>query len=121
MSTLGSMEGVPLKSLDESERVLTCCAIAREKIEVGDYDAGCSVLAPWWELGKWPNQEGLTEKAAAELLLLAGSLTDSIARAKRIVGRQRLAEALISGAGALFDHINEIVKATEARIELGCW
>ena len=78
------------------------------------------VLDPWWKLGEWPNQGGLTVSAAAELLSVAGSLTDSVARAKRIVGGQRLAEALLSGASALFDHSNQRIKAIEARIELGC-
>ena len=107
-------------SLGESERVLACCTIAREKIEVGDYDAGCAILAPWWKLGEWPNQKGLNRVAAAELLLTSGSLSDSVARAKRIVGGQRLAEALISGAIALFDHTAEITRVIEAQIELGC-
>ena len=113
-------EGIPLSSLGESERVLASCTIAREKLETGDYDAGCSLLAPWWKLGDWPNQAGLSRQAAAELLLTAGSLTDSAARTKRIVGGQRLAEALICGAVALFDHLGEITKGIEARIELGC-
>jgi signal transduction histidine kinase/ActR/RegA family two-component response regulator len=99
---------------------LACCKIAREKIEIGDYDAGCTVLASWWKLGEWPNQEGLDRLAAAELLLITGSLSDAVARAKRIVGGQRLAEALISGAIALFDHLGEKTRAVEARIELGC-
>lgn len=113
-------DGIPLNALGDSQRVLACCTIAREKIEIGDYDAGCTVLQPWWRLGDWPNQEGLTVSAAAELLSVAGSLTDSVARAKRIVGGQRLAEALLSGANALFDHSNQRIKAIEARIELGC-
>lgn len=107
-------------SLDETERVLACCTIAREKIETGNYDAGCTVLEPWWKLGGWPNQRGLSSVAAAELLLVTGSLSDSVARAKRIMGGQRLAEALISGAIALFDHVGENIRAIEARIELGC-
>ena len=113
-------ENVPLDSLSRSEHVLACCVIAREKIEVGDYDAGCNVLSPWWKLGEWPNQEKLEEKAAAQLLLTAGSLTDAVARAKRIVGGQRLAEALFSGAIAVFNHVGEKTKAVEALIELGC-
>jgi len=113
-------QGIQLDSLGESERVLACCTIAREKIEVGDYDAGCSVLAPWWKIAEWPNQTGLTRIAAAELLLTTGSLTDSVARAKKIVGGQRLAEALISGAIALFENVEEHTRAVKARIELGC-
>ena len=46
------------KSIDTSvqtlsEQVQVCCAIAKEKLEVGDYEAGCAVLEPWWQLGEW--------------------------------------------------------------------
>jgi len=121
-----SLRNIPLVQttstdpLYASERVLACCTIAREKIEVGDYDAGCAVLAPWWKIGEWPSQSGLGQMAAAEILLTAGALSDAVARAKRIVGGQRLAEALISGAIAIFDHMGENTRGVEARIELGC-
>ena len=109
-----------LEDFRETERVLNSCTIARQKIETGEYDAGCSALAPWWKLGEWPNQQDLKPGAAAELLLTTGSLTDSVVRVTRMVGGQRLAEALISGAIALFDHFGEKRRAIEARIELGC-
>src|SRR5262245_60760783 len=62
-------------SLSPSEQVLACCALAREKLEVGDYDAGCAALLPWWKLGGWPQQAGLSYLASAELLLVAGTLS----------------------------------------------
>src|ERR1051326_4942543 len=99
----------------ESERVIGSCVIAHEKLEIGDYDAGCAVLSPWWSVGEWPNLTGLSQLAAGELLLMAGSLTDAVARAKRISGGQRLAEALICGSIALFDHLIEMRRALEAR------
>ena len=113
-------EEAQLDSLRESDRVLACCVIAREKIEIGDYDGGCEALAPWWTLGQWPDQKNLDQAAAAELLLTVGTLTDAVARAKRMVGGQRLAEALISGAIALFEHLENHIKSIEGRIELGC-
>src|SRR6266404_2610688 len=106
--------------LRESEQVLACCIIAREKLEVGDYDAGCSVLRTWWKIGESPSHQGLNQRSAAELLLTTGVLTDSVARAKQVLGGQRLAEVLLSGAIALFEHLGETTKAVEARIELGC-
>ena len=107
-------------ALTETEHVLACCTIAREKLEIGDYEGGCAVLSPWWEFGAWPSQTGLDQLTAGELLLVAGSLTNSVARAKRISGGQRWAEALLSGAIALFDYLGERTKAVEAHIELGC-
>ena len=111
---------IQLGSLNSTEQVLACCTIAREKIQIGDYEGGCSALAGWWSFGQWPDQRGLEQLGAAELLLVSGSLTDAMARAKRIVGGQRFAEALLSGAIALFDHLADHNKAIEARIELGC-
>jgi signal transduction histidine kinase/ActR/RegA family two-component response regulator len=104
----------------ESERALACCAIAREKLEVGDFDAGCSLLAPWWKLGEWPNQRAISQRAAAEVLLTAGALSDAVARSEQVTGGQKWAEVLLSGAIALFDQLGEGTKAIEARIELGC-
>jgi signal transduction histidine kinase/CheY-like chemotaxis protein len=114
------VQGLQPQSLAETDKVLMCCTIAREKIEIGDYDAGCAVLAPWWKVGEWPNLAGLNGEAAAELMLTTGALSDSVARAKRIPGAQRLAEALISGSFALYTHIGQDIRAVEARIELGC-
>jgi hypothetical protein len=110
----------PAVSLNETERVLAVCTIAREQIERGDYDAGCAVLAPWWKLGEWPTQTGLDPLAFGELLLVAGTLTDAVARAKRITGGQRSAEVLLSGAIALFEHIGASVRKFDAQSELGC-
>jgi signal transduction histidine kinase/ActR/RegA family two-component response regulator len=114
------LNNIRIDSFADSQRVLACCTIAREKIEIGDYDAGCTVLASWWKVGEWPNLKGLNGLAAAELLLTTGSLTDAVARVTRMVGGQRLAEALISGSLALFDHLSENTRAVDARIELGC-
>ena len=60
-------------SLTASENVLASCTIAREKLEIGDYDAGCASLQTWWRLGPWPCQKGLSNLATAELLLVAGT------------------------------------------------
>jgi signal transduction histidine kinase/ActR/RegA family two-component response regulator len=109
-----------LESISASERVLGCCTLARDKIEVGDYDAACNVLAEWWQFGDWPRETGLTLPATAELFLTTGTLTDSLVRARRIPGGQRLAEALISGAIALFSYCSERIRLIQAQIELGC-
>ena len=90
----------------------------RLKSEITTLGAACLDLGGNLESGQI--KLGLDRLAAAELLLTAGTLSDSVARAKRIVGGQRLAEALISGAIALFDYTAEKTRAIEARIELGC-
>ena len=108
------------KPLEESERALACCTLAREKLEVGDYEAGCALLAPWWVPGQWPKQIGLNQRSSAELLLVSGSLSDALGRSTQISGGQKSAEMLLSGAIALFAQLNDRAKAIEARIELGC-
>jgi signal transduction histidine kinase/FixJ family two-component response regulator len=102
-----------------SEQAQASCTIAREKLEVGDYDAGCAALRPWWRIGEWPKQAGLSQLAAAELLLTAGTLSGWVASTRHVDGGQNCAERLLSGAVALFDNLGEAAKSGESRAELG--
>jgi signal transduction histidine kinase/FixJ family two-component response regulator len=102
-----------------SEQVVECCRIAREKLELGDYDAGCAALQPWWTIGEWPKQAGLTQPTAAELLLTAGTLSGWVASTRHIDGGQSCAERLLSGAVVMFDHLGDTAGSGEARAELG--
>ena len=106
--------------LTKSEQALACCALARDKLEVGDYDAGCAALQPWWTFGEWPRHCGLSDSAAAELLLVAGTLSGWVASSQRILGGRKPAEALLSGSIAIFEHLNQKSRAAEGRIELAC-
>jgi signal transduction histidine kinase/ActR/RegA family two-component response regulator/predicted negative regulator of RcsB-dependent stress response len=103
-----------------SEQVLACCTIARQKLEEGDYDSGCAALKPWWILGEWPQHVGLSNSAAAELLLVAGTLSGWVASSKRIVGGRKPAEAMLSGSIAIFEQLGQNTRAAEGRIELAC-
>ncbi len=107
-------------ALSESELLEASCVIARENLEIGDYDAGLTALQPWWVMGHWPRHSCLTHDAAAELLLTAGMLSSSIASTKKLEGGQKPAEALLSGAIALFEQMGQKIRASEGRIELAC-
>ena len=104
----------------ESDRVEASCDTARQRLEVGDYDGGVSALAQWWKLGTWPSHSRLTNRASAELLLIAGTLSGLIASTKQLPGGQRPAEGLLNGSIALFEQMQESARASEARIELAC-
>lgn len=114
-----SSQRVEFAPLTPSEQVLAGCAIARERLELGDYDAGCAALQPWWTMGEWPKQVGLSQLAAAELLLTSGTLSGWVASTREVDGGQNCAERLLSGAVALFDNLGAIGKSGEARVELG--
>jgi signal transduction histidine kinase/ActR/RegA family two-component response regulator len=103
-----------------SEQVLACCSIAREKLDLGDYSSGCAALQSWWTLGEWPKQGGLSNSASAELLLIAGTLSGWVASTKQMLGGRKPAEAMLSGAIALFEQLGEKERAAEGRIELAC-
>jgi len=111
-----------ISPLSNSERVLACCTIARGHLEAGDYDVGCAAVSSWWKFGQWPNQQGLTNEASAELLLTVGILNAWIASTRQVQGEQKQAAGLLNGAIALFEQLGNRVKALEARIELaGCY
>src|SRR2546426_8221857 len=114
------LDHIQSSQLTASAMVQACCTIAREQFEAGDYDAGCAALRRWWKIGEWPSQQGLNQHAAAELLLTAGLLNDAVARTRQVRGGQKLADALLNGAIALFEHLGEKKRAAESRIELGC-
>src|SRR5689334_432853 len=95
---LSLLKHIQAPALTKSEQVLACCAIAREKLEAGDYDAGCAALQSWWKLGEWPSHSGLSNSAAAELLLVAGTLSGWVASSNRIPGGRKPAEALLNGS-----------------------
>jgi tetratricopeptide (TPR) repeat protein len=71
-------------------------------------------------LGEWPKQSGLSCLATAELLLVAGTLSGWVASSKQILGGRKPAEALLSGAIAIFERVGESTRASEGRIELAC-
>jgi signal transduction histidine kinase/FixJ family two-component response regulator len=114
-----SIQQVEYTPLTPSELVLERCTVAKEKLELGDYDAGCAALQPWWTLGEWPKQEGLSQFAAAELLLTAGTLSGWVASTRHVDGGQNCAERLLSGAVALFDNLGDTPRSGEGRAELG--
>jgi len=117
-----SIQQIEYAPLTPSEQVLASCAIAREKLELGDYDAGCNALRPWWNLSEWPRHHGLSNEAAAELLLTAGTLSGWIASTRQVNGDQEWSQALLNGAIALFEQVQQASRAAEGRIELaGCY
>ena len=118
MSSYQNISNLKPLALSQSEEVKACCAIAREKLELGDYEAGCAALQRWWTLGEWPRHTGLDSFASAELLLVTGTLSGWMASSKHMAGGRKPAEALLNGAIAIFEQLGEKAKAAEGRIEL---
>jgi TolB-like protein/Tfp pilus assembly protein PilF len=109
---------IPFGQLPSNEEVQVFCAIAREQIDVGNYEAACLVLKRWWTLGSWPRLSGLDSKSCADLLFTTGEVAGFVASAQQIPDGQKNAELLLSGSIALFEQLGSLVRASEARIEL---
>ena len=112
------LDHIYTSDLSPSEMVEACCTLAREQLEIGDFDAGCAALNRWWSLGEWPRLDGLSQLAAAELLLTAGTLSGWVASTKHVQGGQKAAENLLSAAKAFFGFVSNRARASEAQIEL---
>jgi TolB-like protein/predicted negative regulator of RcsB-dependent stress response len=108
----------PALNLTPDEEVQVFCTIAREQIEVGNYEAGCLVLQRWWTLGEWPKLEGLSPHSAADLLFTVGALASWISSTGHIQTGQKHAEALLNGSIALFEHLGSKRRSAEGQIEL---
>lgn len=101
-----------------SEEVQVFCAIAREQVEIGNYDAGCIMLRNWWTPGEWPNLNGLSSHGAADLLFTTGLLAGSLSSTGRIQKGQKHAEGLLSGSVGIFEYLGAKRRAAEGKIEL---
>ncbi|HJS23098.1 MAG TPA: winged helix-turn-helix domain-containing protein [Pyrinomonadaceae bacterium] len=105
-------------TLSPNEEVQILCTIAREQIEVGNYDAGCLILRKTWTPGEWPKLDGLSSHSAADLLFTTGSLAGCLSSAGRIKKGQKHAEALLSGSIGIFEYLGARRGVAEAKIEL---
>jgi tetratricopeptide (TPR) repeat protein len=112
-SQIASLELTP------SEQVQVYCAVAREQIDVGNYDAACRILASWWQFGSWPKvDDGLTQQSYGDLLFTIGELAGCVASTKQVPEGQKHGEELLNGSIALFEQLGIRRRAAEARIEL---
>src|SRR5215213_641048 len=105
-------------TLSPKEEVQVLCAVAREEIEIGNYDAGCVILRNWWTPGEWPNLNGLSSHGAADLLFTAGTLAGCLSSTGRIQKGQKHAEEMLSGSIGIFEYLGAKRRAAEGRIEL---
>lgn len=101
-----------------SEEIQVYCAISREQIDAGNYDAACRILQPWWVFGRWPTLDGLNQKSSADLLFTIGVLAGFVASTRQIPQGQRHGEELLIGSITLFEQLGFKRRVAEGRIEL---
>jgi len=109
---------IPTLKLTPNEEVQICCAISREQIDSGNYDAASSILGKWWVLGEWPKLESLSRPTRADLLLTTGELAGCLASARQVPKGQKQGESLLNGSIALFEEMGASTRVAEARMEL---
>lgn len=108
-----------LKFASIDERAMNYCALAREAEEAGDYERASAELRPLFSgVGEWPCVEGLSDYAAAEILLRAGEITGWLGRARKIEGIQSLARDLISASLTRFETLGNTAKIAECYLAL---
>lgn len=105
-------------TLTRNEEVQILCTIAREQIEVGNYEAGRLILRKFWKPGESPEVTDLNSYYAADLLSTVGSLAGCLSSTGHLRRGQKHAEALLSGAIGMFEHLGAKRRAAESRIEL---
>jgi DNA-binding winged helix-turn-helix (wHTH) protein/tetratricopeptide (TPR) repeat protein len=109
---------IALLQLTPNEQVQVYCAIAREQIDAGNYDAACRILQSRWLFGDWPNLDGLSQQSCADLLFTCGELAGCVASTRQLPKGQKQGEALLSGSIAIFEQLASKRRAAEGRIEL---
>ncbi len=109
---------IPSTRLPAIEEVQILCAVARDQIAIGNYEAANLILRRWSMENAWPKLDRLNPYTAADLLLTLGTLLACIAGTKRVVHGHKHAEIFLSGSIALFEQLGIKTRSAEARIEL---
>ena len=104
--------------LTQSEQLQVLCAIVRDQIDVGNYEAGYKILQPWWSFGTSPRLDGLNPVCCADLLLTAGEVAGFVASSVQLSRGQRHAEQLLNGSIALFGQLGFAKRVIEGKIAL---
>lgn len=105
-------------ALSSNEETQIFCTVARDQIEIGNYEAGCLMLRKWWTPGELPQSNGLSLRSAADLLFTTGSLAGCLSSTGNLHNGQKHAEALLSGAISMFEHLAARRSSAECQIEL---
>jgi transcriptional regulator with PAS, ATPase and Fis domain len=106
-------------ALDRAERAWLRCQLAKELEDSGNYEAARSAMGELWQrIGERPQLDGLDQRATAEVLLRAGSLTGWIGSASQLEGAQETAKDLISESATIFEALQENEKVAEAYVDL---
>jgi CheY-like chemotaxis protein len=106
-------------NISNDERALLRCRLAKQLEEVGNYETACEAMGELWSgIGTNPKLEGLDQRAAAEVLLRAGTLSGWIGSTKQMESAQETAKNLISQSIAIFESLRERKKVAEAQTEI---
>ncbi len=106
-------------NISNDERAHLRCRLAKQLEEVGNYETAREALGELWSgIGTDPNVEGLDQRAAAEVLLRAGTLSGWIGSIEQIESAQETAKNLISQSIAIFELLHDIKKVAEAQTEI---
>jgi len=108
----------PTTHLTQTEEVQIFCAIAREQIEVGNFEAARILLDRWFGNDVFLRFDQLSQPIAADLLFTLGCLIGYSSVEERQKGGQKRGESYLSGSIALLEHSGSKVCAAEARIQL---
>ena len=113
------LERIADPTLSDSERARLRCKLAKALAESGDYKGAREAMGDLWpRVGERPVLEGLDRRAAAEVLLRVGTLTNYIGGANQIEGAQETAKDSISESMTPFDSLGEVEKRFEAQTDL---
>ena len=105
--------------LNQSERALLRCRLAKELEEAGNYEGATGALGDLWKgVGERPALAGLDEKTAVQVLLRVGSLTDRIGSARQLEGSQERAKDFLTESRERFYALKDIRGVAEAQIEI---
>lgn len=105
--------------LSNDQRITLKCRVAKELSESGNYQAACEALGDQWQgLGEPPLLDDLSKQGKAEVLIAVGVLTGWIGSTQQVHGTQEFAKNLLSEGITIYESLQQLDRAAEARTEL---
>ena len=118
-STKGLLHRISDPTLSPDEQAQLRCQLAKQLEQAWNFEAAREAMGQLWQqVGDLPDLKGLSQQAAAEVLLRAGALTGWIGSTKQIDGAQETAKNLITESIAIFESLKLPEMMSEAEIEL---
>ena len=107
------------RDLPLTERINLSCRLAKQLEKLGKYELAFEALSEFWpDRSQIPKLSGLDDIQQAEVLLRIGAVAGWLGSTDQTAGGQEKAKDLLTTSVEIFERVQSVAKAAEARGDL---